>query len=107
MAICARATWPVFRNGRIEQEVRLLSGAVRRHIVGGLEINRIDFGQLDELQDLHVTKGARCDAPEFVIAHEHILLGLILVSFEKFGTRNRLGIFGRSGRVAHRSHERL
>jgi hypothetical protein len=69
---------------RVQQGIRFLAGGVRSDIVGGLEVNRIDFAQVNELRNLNVARSARRNASEFFVADQHVLLRLILVAFHDF-----------------------
>ncbi len=53
-------------HGLIQKGVCLFAGGFWRDVVGGLKIDRVDVGELDEFVDLHFCGRLSCGVFEFV-----------------------------------------
>ena len=76
---------------RLEQQrVRLLAAFVGRHVVGALQIDRIDVVGLDEFQDLHHLGGLGRDLLDVFVVDLDVVILLVLVALDQFAARHGL-----------------
>src|SRR5260370_12934982 len=67
-----------------EQLICLHSSVFRRHVIGGIEVERIHLTELHELQDFHDARGGRLDLVEFLFAEQDILILFVFVALHNF-----------------------
>ncbi len=73
-----------------QQRVGLLPGFVRRHVVGGLQVNRVHLVRLHELQDLHHLGRLRRHFLDFLVLDHNVAIFFVLESLDDLAARNRL-----------------
>src|SRR6266480_2037090 len=56
----------------------------RRHVVRGVEVQRIHFAKLYELQDLHDARRGRLNLVELFFGEEHVLIFFVFVALDDF-----------------------
>src|SRR6266540_795712 len=84
----------VLRHGLSEQRVRLHPGLFGDHVVGPLEVERIDLLQVDELHDVDGPAGLYGNRGEVLVLEHDVLVLLVLVSLHDVLEGNFLAIGG-------------
>src|SRR6266478_32509 len=68
-----------------KQLISLHPGVLRRHVIRGVEVQRVHLLQLHELQDFHHARRGRLDLVEFFFAEQHVLILLVFVALHNLG----------------------
>ena len=71
-------------QGAHQQLVGLRSAFIRRKIVRGVEIDRIHFAQLHELQNLRDLRRGGLDLVELLFGEQHVLIFFVFVALHDF-----------------------
>jgi hypothetical protein len=80
-------------HGGEQQGVGLFAAFVRRHVIGAVEIDRVDVFALDEFQNLHHLRRLRRDFADVLVVHHDVLALFVLVAFDDLVARDWL-VFG-------------
>jgi len=68
----------------LQKKICFLAFWLRRHVVRGIKIQRIDFVQLYKFQNFHGPAGVGFDLVQLVVLEKHILIFIVFVAFYDF-----------------------